>query len=350
MAAPIPSASIPGRPTQVSDRVSRRSWKRFVRVVGLLLFVAAVAVPTLNVVVDPFEVFGTGFLRRGSTLNERVNKTRHVLAQPQKYDSMLFGSSMAGVIDPHLLVNSRASYNFSFFSATPGDVLRSLQMLERAYRLPSRIYIGLDPFMFMVPVPGAPQMRLPPAAGETAWWPFWRDYLFAPSFSSLAAKVRESSKEVPRIAFDISTGAYRMPWDDERIRMSPEEFARVNIREWRIPLRATWWHPPAEEDLARLVLWARERPGLSVTWFLEPLHRRLLDALGEDGHIYFKSVEALVGPCLIDLSRHPIGQDDSQWYEPKHFRPEAAEKVVAQLRSQRTALDRRVCSGSVREQ
>jgi hypothetical protein len=321
----------------------RLRWKRFTQFVGLLLLSAALSVPVLNVVVDPFDVFQTGILPSGSTLNERVNKSRHVLGSSRKYDSMIFGSSMAGVIDPAVLPGSRTSYNFSYFSATPGDVLKTLEMLERGDRLPAHIYIGLDPFMFMAPVPGAPQMRMPPAAGDTAWWPFWRDYLFAASFSSLIAKLKESSREVPRIAFELATGAYRMPWDDHKIRVDPLEFARVNVQGWRIPLRPGWWHGPAETDLTRLVRWTRERSGLKVTWFLEPLHRRLLHALGDERCVYVQKVFAAVGPALIDLSRHSIGNDDLQWYEPKHFRPEAAQIWVPVL-GQRASIDAGIAS------
>jgi len=346
MSSALSAASRMGRSTLKADAGPGLRWKRFTRLVGLILLAAALSVPVLNIVVDPFDVFQTGVLPAGSTLNERVNKSRHVLGTSLRYDTMIFGSSLAGVIDPSLLPGSRSAYNFSFFSATPGDVLKILEMLEQAERLPAHIYIGLDPFMFMAPVPGAPQMRLPPASGGAAWWPFWRDYLFAASFSSLIAKVRDASRDVPRIAFDVPTGAYRMPWYDHEILRAPGEFARVNVQEWRIPLRPGWWHGPAERELDRLVRWTRDRSALKVTWFLQPLHRRLLDALGDERCVYFQTAFRGVGTDLIDLSRHPLGQDDSQWYEPKHFRPEAAHSWVPLL-GQRVSVDKGTATSRV---
>lgn len=307
-------------------------WSRFNRIVLSLCLAAAVTVPALNLTIDPYDVFGTGLLGPASTTNERVAKARFVVAQPNAFDTMIMGSSIAGVIDPRLLAAGGTAYNFSFFSATPGDILKTLQMLERARHLPRRLYVALDPIMFTRPVPGAPQMRLPPEASGERAWTFWRDYLFAGSTSALIAKVSERLADVRGVVFDLQSGAYSLPGHEREAVRDPAAYARRRVDGSSVPLAPGWWHRPAEDDLVRLVAWLRARPWIDVVWFLQPLHHRLHAALGADGPTYLQRTRAVVGSALRDLSTHPIGSDSTLWWDLKHYRPAAAPLLVAALR------------------
>jgi len=299
--------------------------------VSALLVVCGCLVPVLNVAIDPYEVFRTEIVAPGSRINERVLKSSLILRAP-RFDTVVFGSSMAGVMDPRWL-GVDSAFNFSFFSANPADILKALQMLERADRLPHRIYIGLDPIMFMAPLTNVPQLQSPPELNRGPRWPFWRDYLFAASATSIVAKLREASGPLPRIEYDLKNGFYKMPLNEHLIEQSPVDFAAIHVEQASIPLGQDWWHAPAADDLRQLVHWLRGRPEMVATWYAQPLHPRLRAALGADAALYFHTIRDLIGPELVDFSLHPVGEDNSLWFDPRHFRPVAARFLAQRLQS-----------------
>lgn len=303
-------------------------WRQFNRWALGGVIVAAAAVPVCNVLIDPYEVFGTGLVRMASTANERVVKSHHLLAQ-ERYEALLVGSSVTGVIDPRLF--GRGVYNASVFSATPGDILKMLQLLDRSGRLPERLYVGLDPFMFTAPRQRASQMRLPPAASKESAWTFWRDYLFA-GHSAVLGKVVEAAQRQPGVSYDLAAGNYRLARLDEMRAMDPWDYALKKVVDAKIPVTQAWWHEDAGRDLTTLTQWLSERPHVRVVYFICPMRDAMRLALGADGDTFFHTVRAATQDKVLDLSDHDVVNDTLAWYEQKHFTPQAAAAVVLSIK------------------
>jgi hypothetical protein len=305
-----------------------RNWTSFNRWCLGAVITAAAFVPLVNVVVDPYDVFGTGLVRMASTANERVFKTRHLLDSPP-YDVLLMGSSVTGVIDTRVLATR--AYNASFFSATPGDILAILKALDRHGRLPKTLLIGLDPFMFTVPRPKAGQMRMPPEAGQATRWQFWRDYVFAGSAGAIAGKLIEARQTHPGVAFDQRYGHYRLARLDAERSIDAQSFAVKQVLMAEIPITASWWHAPAAEDLTKLRDWLAERPSIRVIAFVAPMRDSMRIALGEGGDAFFEAIRRTFAGGAVDLSLHAITANPLAWYENKHFTPEAGAMVLLDL-------------------
>ncbi len=304
-------------------------WKRFNTMAVALIVIAALMPPVLNVVVDPYEVFGSKLVRISSTANERVLKARYLLSRHTAYDALVMGSSVTGVI-PATALGDRA-YNASFFSATPSDVRLMMQMLHTHGRLPRRIYIGLDPFMFTAPKTKAPQLKLPTAASGESRWSFWRDYLFAASGGAIVGKLIESAQDQPGVAFNESDGSYRLARFDLERKDNMQSYIRRRVTSAGIPSSNRWWHEAATHDLRQLVEWTDGVDGLDVVWFIPPINERARRSLGEGGERFFATIMSTVGSRVVDLSRAGVVNQDTDWYDTKHFIPQAGSRVALTL-------------------
>ena len=57
-------------------------------------------VTSINMLVDPYQVFKILKIPNGHTSNERYNKVGHLIKNPTKYNAYLMGSSKIGLVNP----------------------------------------------------------------------------------------------------------------------------------------------------------------------------------------------------------------------------------------------------------
>jgi hypothetical protein len=321
----------------------RKAWSHFNRTVLLLSLGAMLLLVGSNLVVDPYSVFGSPLFRDGPQLNERVVKFQHLSRQLRPVDVVLTGSSVMGVIPPDAVAPGRSSFNLSFFSATPAHIQQMLQALERIDRLPSVIVVGIDPFMLSAPNLRSAQMRLPPEASGARPLDFWREFLLAGDPGAAIGKVFDHFTGSPGVQFDRPTGAYRLAIYDASIEHDHAAHIRKRFAgpAWKAQRPDL---TPGFGELEALAAWLRERRGVRTVWVLQPLHRLMRIALGETTTTYRHRVLTIVGNDAIDLTDQPMTADDRLWYEPKHYRPEAATLIAAPISSAISPTTNRVAT------
>src|SRR5262245_51951522 len=108
-------------------------------------------VVSANVLVDPHAIFGTGLFGRSPNANDRYEHFNAYLANVQRYDGLLFGSSRASGFDRDelsLRMNGVSFANFSVVGGMLSDYLPVLEFVLRkksARREPLRaIFLFLD--------------------------------------------------------------------------------------------------------------------------------------------------------------------------------------------------------------
>jgi hypothetical protein len=296
-----------------------------------------------NLVVYPYSVFGSRLLRDGPQLNERVVKFQHLSRQPGPVDVVLTGSSVMGVVPPDTVAPGRSSFNLSFFSATPAHIQQMLQALERIDRLPPVIVVGIDPFMLSAPNLKSAQMRLPPEVSGARPMAFWREFLLAGDPGASVGKVFDHFTGSPGVLFDRPTGAYRLAIYDASIERDHAAHIRKRFAgpAWKAQRPDL---TPGFNELQSLATWLRERRGVRTVWVLQPLHRLMREALGETTTAYRQRVLMIVGTDAIDLTDQPMTADDRLWYEPKHYRPEAASLIAKPITSAISPTPNRVAT------
>ena len=102
----------------------------------------------LNVVlpiwIDPFNVFHWDNIRaNGVDPNQNYIKMKYILANPDKFDSFIFGSSRVGAIHTDKITDERC-YNMILLTGLPGWHLLNIKTMFENGITPRKIYIGVD--------------------------------------------------------------------------------------------------------------------------------------------------------------------------------------------------------------
>ena len=294
---------------------------------------AALALPVWNLLVDPFQVFQTPLLvADGPTLNERFRKVEHLTGQPGKHDAFLIGTSAMGAVEPSLAdarFPGRRFYNLSMFAAQPGEILSALRALKAAGVPVKTVVYGLEPGPFHVGRAYGPATRAHYAASGASRWRFGFDCLFASSPAEGLRRIAEQFKAVPSIHYDIGgTGRYHLDAYEREIQADPERFIWENVRGAQPPPFAGGWIGRHFEDFGRLLDWLRAE-GIAHTVYLNPLHPALRGMYGEARLAEFgrKIREAGKLDSLPDCGRILDGDFERMFYDLRHFRPAAGEKI-----------------------
>jgi len=308
---------------------------------AFLIGIGAMALPAMNLVIDPYSIFGTGFLPDGAMSNERWNKLRHVLANPKRYETFVLGTSVSGAYPPHVyqaFTPGRTIYNLSAFNLAPHEMVDILDQLELRGVRPKELIIALDPFAFSKKPPGASgQMLLPKMDGafktHVAWY---SEYLFAPSLHHAFHKILSAGVSPRPVEFDFEGGAYYLNRREQAILENPGAYIQKNLQ--GEPPHFEPWDTNSFSGLPRLRDWADKR-GIKTTWYIHPMHKLAISGLGNERLRQFKGrLSEILGTQLLDLSRLPtVCDDDAQWYDERHYRPDAAKLVIDAISASKIA-------------
>ena len=98
----------------------------------------------LPFVIDPFNVFHFKNVRAtGTEPNRNYIKMRYLLANPDKYDGFLFGSSRVGAIHTYKITDKKI-YNLTYSVGLPAEHLANLYTFQENGIIPQRVYVGVD--------------------------------------------------------------------------------------------------------------------------------------------------------------------------------------------------------------
>lgn len=118
--------------------------KRFIKQIIILMSVGIIFSVVLSAVIDPYNVYHWKNVRdNGVEPNKNYIKMKYILDNPEKYDSLLFGSSRVGAIHVEKIEGERC-YNMSYAYGTPSEHLANIRMLFSEGIYPKKIYVGVD--------------------------------------------------------------------------------------------------------------------------------------------------------------------------------------------------------------
>ncbi|MCS6760466.1 MAG: hypothetical protein MO852_17195, partial [Candidatus Devosia euplotis] len=154
---------------------------------------------------------------------------------------------------------------------------------------------------------------------------YWLDYLLAPSFIATLDKL--AARDSPDITFDWELGTYALVSKDREISSDHQQYIADTFGNWSPPqfdaeLDSVEWQALREW----LILLNAD--GVDVTVFLQPMHHQWRARMQP----LMPSLRPLLDQVsgLIDLSG--LGaDDDSLWYEQRHYRSELAIQIIDRL-------------------
>ncbi len=298
-------------------------YKRWIYSVGGLCICTLGLVMVMNVHIDPYGVFTDVSQHVGlSTLNERYNKMTHLLRNPDRYDTLLLGSSRIGLFntaDVNQSIPGARTYNFSFFSAEPSDYLATLPVLQAQGMKIKRVVIGVDLYPYInSSKKETPQFWHHPRVTGDLPALYWLKYALLPSFyHSYIANAHASNTE-SKVTHDIEgTGSYSLEdtgYNYTRPNsLSHNKYKLVDEKIKSLISLRDYFHANAIE----------------VTWFIHPFSREQQDSIDADFLDLFRSqIIAILGQ-LPDFSQQTdITDSDVNYFDRMHYKPSVAAQII----------------------
>jgi hypothetical protein len=312
---------------------SSTAWRRWSARVTAAAIGFGLLVPATNLLVDPYDVFGTSPIGFGVTTNQRFHHARRLMENPSPVDVLLLGDSVMGINDPRQLQHlfpDRTVYNGSFFMASMVDLSQFFEATLRTKR-PQIVLVGLDPFLFVDK--GArlsTQMTMPPSVTGGSALAFWREMTLASSAFQSVNKVVESLKSVPSIRFDPVHGHYELPELNHRIAHDHAAFVQTRFGSASIhPGIAKLDH--RQFDAMQSLQHSASSRGVRLLWVLQPTSFALRTAIGDAEHERVLAlIRARVPGHLADLTDlTAISDDPYQWYDSRHYLPSTGHRLLS---------------------
>ena len=118
--------------------------KKFVLklIIYILIFGILIILPCI--LLDPYNVFHPFHVRdNGVEPNKNYIKMTYILANAQKFDAFMFGSSLTGMINAENIPNVKC-YNMTHSGGIASETAANLKTMLNAGIIPKEIYLGLE--------------------------------------------------------------------------------------------------------------------------------------------------------------------------------------------------------------
>jgi len=335
------------------------SFSAFWRVITLTFAVVILATAALNVLVDPFDIYGVGLLPR-SEVNYYEMKLELFDEFDPRPEALIIGSSRVLAFDPDVveeMIGERC-FNFSVAGAKAETFYAILRLALDDYDAPIHtVILGVDPESFHPAMPIQPESRFVSAyakyfihdpSGQATMAERLSLLLTldqtSESISSIQTYLKERTGQA-KMEFrddgfatwiqrerEIEEGTYDLQSRlDQRIRKYPERSLRLSEFTALDETRKEYW-----EDFLQLC----EDKGIRVYAFLPAMHPQLLEVLNnlDAGRIlgevadYLDDTVSESGGVFRDYTDiRSFGGDPDLFYDEIHMRPENGEKLLKDL-------------------
>lgn len=300
----------------------------------------------VNLVGDPNAIFyKTHCGIKGIVPNSRYLKLDHILNNPERYDSFIFGSSRVGAIDPGK-INGGTYYNVNYAAGLPHEHLLNIKaLLDNDIEI-KNIMIGFDDISYKInPVSHTKKtITILHYKADKKQKPldFYRSYLmriptkntflsFKNRFNKFFNKDSYSEHEYHTIFNEkIFSSGFTYPFEN-----IDEEFYRTEKH-----LKAPKFLKPSEFrgdnleaslDDVREIMELSKRHGFNLVLFFNPLHNVTYKAQDMEKMFAFKSGLSKIGDYYDFSGLNRITIDNYYYLETSHYRHIVGEMIVKKI-------------------
>jgi len=295
---------------------------------------------SLNLIVDPFHVFGSNWLPYQVQQNERFLKVEFLKRGHDRFNGYLIGSSRIGTTEPRAIekyLPDARLYNLTVQGATLLDDLVLVRYLLKqgyAFRY-AYVQIDIDRILQDYDYPKSLLLyRKHPATIGESFWQFYGDYALAFPVQEMVRKIQWNVRQhADHVVLDVAgTGRWYRSEKDLAVVADPRRYALAEMSFHKevhrvIGDKSLASNIAALRDLVTLC----DQYGVQLKVLIAPNHRAVLDSyVVED---YLRAVRALAGVTEIwDFGAYnSVTLDDSQYYESSHYLPRVGEFMAARV-------------------
>lgn len=301
----------------------------------LLSFFLTVGV---NVLVDPFGVFGTKLLPYEFQINQKIVKTNYLRKHHKAYDSYLFGSSRVGTIDPKVFeayLPGTSFYNMTLTNANLYDYEKNLEYFIAHNYTIKHLFIQLDIQHMNVfgPYLHDALMRPDPEVAGLRWYSTYRDFLFGFYPFNVRKKLYQNYLGHSRTLRPEKSGMWQRPDKEERItQLGCEKFVASNRafhqkNQRHIDAKDMNYTLKALQHIVRLC----KTHDINLTLYTTPHNQHMMDMFILEDYNKFIDAVAAIAPVTVFSGYNSVTMNDCNYYEASHFRPHVAKWIAARL-------------------
>ncbi len=295
----------------------------------ILPFIFGVGVVTYNITLDPYGVI------RGDMENQRIEpnqhylKTKHVLDNPKKHNSFLFGSSRVGKIDIRIIEDGDNWYNMSYSQGVPAEHLAEIKLFLQNNVEIKNIWIGLEETSYLID-----KSQHKSQANRKSYvnrYNPWLSYLFIKPSPSIFNEIRKANdaKFYTKYSELYNSGV--------SIAVNVDDWINTNLDVHKSDpkfKRASWNNNEYNEridgvidELSEIVSICNEN-GISLKLFINPMF--VTTYMRQDKEEFFEFLRKLSSVSeFYDFSGvNKITTDPYYYYESSHFRPLLGYKII----------------------
>lgn len=311
--------------------------KKWCIVAVVAVIAAVILIAAVNVVVDPFGVFGEKWYSYNETNNPRVAKIEYLKENFDKYDSYVVGCSSTSsypVEELNRYMNAEF-YNLIMYGADMDDVEKTVYYIaehDDVKNIVLNVYIanGFDYNFEPDKLTGSMHAEV---SGESKTG-FYMKYAFANlqySKAKVTAKMKDRYLSEPFDVFDVETGAY-----DKRKR-DAEPISDMERYYEAYPVFAAYPHGDysleAIEENAESIGRIKEfcdKSGINLIVVNAPIYYEYFnDIPKEEIELFYKSIAEKVN--FWDFSVSSVSLEPRYFYDSTHFRNDIGKMALARI-------------------
>lgn len=296
--------------------------KFLVKLLILALILIGLLTP-VNAIIDPYNIFHYDNPQdNGVEPNKNFIKTKYILHNKDKFDSLVFGSSRAGFLDVSSIPGGKY-YDMCYSEGLPAEHVNTLKVLIRSGFVPKNALVMVDDISCFVDPKSHENMlyRVPyPTGGPISFLEFYAKYCdVITTFDSISVmKEHEASgKTDPDFAERFrTTGTERLD--------KPSEFDGTDGMGNELPgYFADYYSLRLDEtieDMRDLKALCDEN-GINLTVVTNPLYYKTYQVAAENGYLDFLYELADVCEYTNFSGISNVTTTCSNYYETSHFTP-----------------------------
>lgn len=296
-----------------------------------LLFMLILAVISVGVctMIDPHNVFHADHLRNtGVTSAQNYLKMRYILANPDKFNAFIMGSSRVGNIHPEQ-INGERCYNMTYSEGVPNEQLANLQTMLKHGICPKHIYLGVDSLSYTDDYERHTETAylVPYELSVSHPFRFWKLFL-DPAYAVKAffdQMLDGGAGETlnPEIFYEYGWNADYNTLTDFDFETAEASIGEKDFREETL------------RDLSEIVSLCREN-GIELTVFTNPMYAVTYEQSVKQGYCDFLEKLAEITPYYNFSGYNSVTQNSGNYLDPSHYNAETSDLVLRCLTGEET--------------
>ena len=312
-------------------------YRKFTIIILCVLSACLTSLVLVNIVVDPYQIFQTPFLKKRSQVNDRYAKIAFLRKGWERYNSYIMGSSRMYNLCPDVIekyLPGAKFYNLATTLATPYEHLLHLRyFIKKGYPV-KNLYIGLDIDFCLAAEMHKDKdllLKLHPGVLNRNLIAYYWSYVTAFPKTDIMRKLKLNfNKRGSRIQISEKDGALIFGEETQNAKVFLENQANKDIKTIKNEVKEK-----NVEGLRELVALCRQL-GINLIVFITPHNKFLMDRFVVEDYLFFLRKLSEITPFWDFSGYNSITTSNKNYLDHSHYKSSVGRMMAARIFNDRT--------------